>query len=116
MIYRDDHYKDAAIEYALDWIKGHYHDLLDFTDDKDEKLNFLQKVIIELFSKHIASTDQQEACYRCANRAIQEALDKPLSELTPLLREARDSQTGHVKRRLYYPEAGYETKEKDEQP
>lgn len=107
----DRDYKQDAIEKSLDWIRQHFEDLLGFSENPDEQLDFLKNQIKELYLKHQYSTDMSDACFNVINRRIQEALDTPLDKLTPLLMENVSTGPRRVTRRLYYPEAGHEEKE-----
>lgn len=105
----DRDYKQDAIEKSLDWIRDHFEDLLGFSEDPNEQLLFLRNKIKEMYLNHKYSTDMSDACFNVINRRIQEALDTPLTELTPLLMENVSTGPRRVTRRLYYPEAGKES-------
>ena len=75
-------YKEDCIEKSLEWIKEHFRDLLEFTEDNDEKILFLKDKIKQLYQSFDAQGDVTDACYRVINRRIEEALDsKPVVEL-----------------------------------
>lgn len=106
------HYKDHAFYEALDWIRQYYEDSAGFTEDKDKKLNFLKEKIKELYIKANYDSDHADAYYRTCMRRLEEAMDLPLSELSPLLMENISTGSRRVIERLYYPQAGKKEEKK----